>query len=384
MRGFVDRLWDQHKLTVYVLGMIVLFLLVYLAPYMFITIDAGHGGALYKKFGGGTQTNRVYLEGFHFVAPWDKMVPYDLRVQQIEHEFDVLTSRGLSVNVTLSIRFQPRQDLLGVLHRAVGPDYTQKVVIPEIHAMVRNIFGRFTAEEIYTTQRALIQSTLQTSRTEVEQQFIHVDDVLIKTITLPPKILEAIESKLTQEQKFLEMTYVIQKEELEAERRIIEAEGINTAQQIISETLDDKMLRYRGIEATLQLSKSHNAKVILIGGENGLPLILNTGDFVDSQPETDETAGANQLVHTNATTRATMTLTAKPASLEPPAKLSATAEPPKLGPVVATTPVIAPAQATTEGQATVAAPTAPPVNPSRNSVRSSRPAPKLPDAISGY
>lgn len=361
MRGLVDRLWDQHKLTVYVLGMIALFLLVYLAPYMFITIEAGQGGALYKKFGGGTQTNRVYLEGFHFVAPWDRMIPYDLRVQQIEHEFDALTSRGLNVKVTLSIRFQPRQDLLGVLHRAVGPEYTQKVVIPEIHAMVRNIFGRFTAEEIYTTQRALIQSTLQTSRTEVEQQFIHVDDVLIKTITLPPKLLDAIESKLTQEQKFLEMTYVIQKEELEAERRIIEAEGINTAQQIISETLDDKMLRYRGIEATLQLSKSHNAKVILIGGENGLPLILNTGDFVDSQPEPDETI-----------------------SLEPPSKLSATTvEPAKLGPVVTSTPVIAPAQTTPEALADVPLPTPPPVNSSQDAPQSPPPTPKLPVAIPG-
>jgi regulator of protease activity HflC (stomatin/prohibitin superfamily) len=141
---------------------------------------------------------------------------------------------------------------------------------------VRQVAGRYTAEEIYSTKRSEVETAIKSETEEVlNENYIDMRALLIRSINLPDQIKNAIESKLTQEQEARAYEFRLQSAELEADRRRIEAEGISNYNEIISNSLTDNILKQRGIEATLELAKSQNAKVVVIGsGDDGLPLIL--------------------------------------------------------------------------------------------------------------
>jgi regulator of protease activity HflC (stomatin/prohibitin superfamily) len=141
---------------------------------------------------------------------------------------------------------------------------------------VRKVAGRYTAEEIYSTKRAEVeQSIIEETKMVLSQNFIEMKALLIRSINLPEQIKGAIESKLKQEQEALAYEFRLRSEESEAERRRIEAEGIANFNRIINASLTDKIIQQRGIEATIELAKSPNTKVIVVGsGKDGLPLIL--------------------------------------------------------------------------------------------------------------
>ncbi|MFV0267296.1 MAG: SPFH domain-containing protein, partial [Draconibacterium sp.] len=150
------------------------------------------------------------------------------------------------------------------------------LVIPEVRSSVRQVAGRYSAEEIYSTKRAEVeQAIISETRETLGENFIDMKALLIRSINLPAQIKGAIEAKLQQEQESLAYEYKLTKETAEAERRRIEAEGIANYNRIINESLTDKILKQRGIEATQDLAESPNAKVVVIGsGKDGLPLIL--------------------------------------------------------------------------------------------------------------
>jgi regulator of protease activity HflC (stomatin/prohibitin superfamily) len=109
----------------------------------------------------------------------------------------------------------------------------------------------------------------------VDEQYIQLNQILIRDVTLPPTIKEAIERKLKQEQESLEYEFRLVTAKKEAEKVTIEAQGKADANRILSASLTDKILQDKGIDATLELSKSPNAKVVIVGsGDSGLPLIL--------------------------------------------------------------------------------------------------------------
>jgi regulator of protease activity HflC (stomatin/prohibitin superfamily) len=277
--------WSKRNLPVIVgTFFLIAFLCIFFYPLMFFTIESGHAGVIFRRFFGGTVTKYVSDEGFQVIPPWDKMIIYDVRVQQVEHTFRVLSSNGLDITVTTSIRFRPRIELLGVLHKEVGPDYLDKIVLPEVQALIRQVFGQYTPEEIYTTKRSIIEQTLQEALGQIAEKYVVLDDLLLKAIILPVSIESAIEAKLVEEQRALEMKFRIDRERLEADRKVIEAQGVDMSQQIIGASLNQQLLQYKGIEATLSLATSHNSKVVMMGGNGGLPLILNTGlnDQADS------------------------------------------------------------------------------------------------------
>ncbi|MHB8522432.1 MAG: prohibitin family protein [Limisphaerales bacterium] len=269
--------WRRKHFFVIGFFFVAVFVLIYFWPYIFFTIDSGHAGVLFRRFFGGTVTQSVRDEGFQIIPPWDKLIVYDVRVQQMEHFFHVISSNGLDVTITVSIRYHPKIELLGVLHKEVGPEYLQKIVIPEVQALVREVFGQYTPEEMYTTKRSLIEQTLQGALGKIAEKYVVLDDLLIKTIVLPPSIEAAIEAKLVEEQRSLEMKFRIEREKSEAERKVIEAGGVDESQEIIGRSLTDQLLVYKGIEATLALAASQNAKVVVIGGKNGMPIILDAG-----------------------------------------------------------------------------------------------------------
>ncbi len=241
-----------------------------------VSIPGGYRGVLFRQFGGGIQKERPYGEGLHFIAPWNTMYRYEVRQQELTETMEVLSSNGLEIKLDVTLLYHPEVAKLGFLHAEVGDDYLNRVVIPGIRSSARKVVGRYTPEEIYSTKRDRIQQEINAETLKLlERKYVALDEVLIRSILLPPTIKTAIENKLKQEQEDLAYEFRLKKEKKEAERQKIQAEGKAAANRIISESLTDNILREKGIQATLDLAKSGNAKVIVVGsGKDGLPLIL--------------------------------------------------------------------------------------------------------------
>ncbi len=262
------------KYLIYFMIAAVLFMV--LTSTTFITIDPGQKGVLFKKFSGGLDKDFVYGQGFHVIAPWNELIIYDVRVNEATDEIDVLSKNGLPIKISLSYRFAPIQDKIGYLHDQIGDNYLTRIVEPEIKAATREVIGEYLPEELYSTKREAIQVEILTqAKANISKKFIDLDAVLISSVELPAKLKSAIEQKLQEEQLSFEYEFKLDRERKEAERKIIEAQAKADANKILNASLTDKILQDKGIEATLELSKSPNSKIVIVGGgDAGLPLIL--------------------------------------------------------------------------------------------------------------
>ncbi|MGO2101600.1 MAG: prohibitin family protein [Psychroflexus halocasei] len=242
-----------------------------------VNINSGEAGVLFKRFGGGVVTDEPALgEGFHLVAPWNDVFVYEVRQQSIDEKMVVLSSNGLDIKLDVTIWYEPDYDRLGLLHKERGEDYLRRLILPTVRSATRTVVGRYKPEELYAQKRESIQEEMYVeSEQMLKDQFVQVNRILVRDVSLPPTIKQAIERKLKQEQESLEYQYRLEKAEKEKERQRIEAEGKARANEILSASLTDKILREKGIQATIELSTSTNSKVIVIGsGDDGMPLIL--------------------------------------------------------------------------------------------------------------
>ncbi len=256
---------------------VAVILLIILISKSAVTIGSGEAGVLYKTFGDGVVTDKPPLgEGFHLVAPWNKVYVYEVRRQEIFEKMKVLSSNGLDIQLDASAWYQPNYNELGKLHQEIGENYLQRIILPTIRSAARSVVGRYTPEQLYSSKRDAIQAEIfEETKKIVDKQYIVLDDILVRDVTLPPTIKEAIERKLKQEQESLEYEFRLVTAQKEAERQRIEAQGKADANKILSASLTDKILQDKGIEATLKLSQSPNSKVVVVGSSgDGLPLIL--------------------------------------------------------------------------------------------------------------
>ncbi|MGM0933884.1 MAG: prohibitin family protein [Bacteroidota bacterium] len=242
-----------------------------------VTIGAGEAGVLYKTFAGGVVTDEPPLnEGFHLVAPWNKVIVYEVRQQSLEESMTVLSSNGLEIRVDASAWFQPTYSELGKLHSEKGEAYIQRLLQPAIRSASRAVVGRYIPEQLYSSKREAIQKEiLEETRILLKNQYVQVNEILVRDVALPENIKDAIERKLRQEQESLEYEFRLTKATQEAERQRIDAEGKARANEILNASLTPNILREKGIQATVELAKSNNAKTVIIGGgEDGMPIIL--------------------------------------------------------------------------------------------------------------
>jgi len=240
-----------------------------------VTINAGENGVLFQTFSGGVYTESPYDEGFHIIAPWNDMIVYQVRQQKISESMAVLSSNGLEIKLDVTLQFQPIKKMLPLLHKEKGTRYIDDIVIPAMRSATRSVIGRYTPEEIYSSKRDAIQDEIdEETRVILEKQYIAVNEVLVRDVTLPATIKMAIEEKLKQEQESLQYEFRLQKEQKEAQRIKIAAEGKAEANRILNASLTPNILKEKGIEATLKLSESPNTKVVVVGGKDGMPLIL--------------------------------------------------------------------------------------------------------------
>jgi regulator of protease activity HflC (stomatin/prohibitin superfamily) len=271
-----SRAFARRQAPYLVLGFFLLaFAVVFFFDRIVISIHPGELGVLWRRLGGGTQIDTVYREGLHVILPINKMYTYNVRKQQFADTIDVLTVDGLTLQVKYSTRYYLDKDTLPLLHQRVGPDYVSVVVRPEVRSVMRAVFGQYKPEEIYTSQKAIQARASALSKTRLEARFVALDDVPIESITLPAKISQAIETKMAQQQVEEEYLYRLAIATKEAERLRIESDGLKVYHDSINPSLTPSVLSWHGIQATRDLAKSPNAKVIVIGAsKSGLPLIL--------------------------------------------------------------------------------------------------------------
>ncbi len=213
------------------------------------------------------------------------MFLYNIRLQQVSHTYDVLTNDGLDVKAEITIRFKPVEGDLGKLHRDIGPDYINTLIVPIVGAYAREEIARHPPDALYSPIRLVIQEEIRRKTKDAlvnrfypqdrRESYVLVDEILIRNVELPPEVKDAIQEKVVQKQLAEAYTYRLARERQEAERKALEAEGIRRFQAIVNTTISDSYLKWKGIDATLELAKSPNAKVVVIGaGTDGLPIIL--------------------------------------------------------------------------------------------------------------
>ncbi len=259
-----------------VIGIVGFVLLTLFGSSMFLTIDPGEKGVLFKRFGGGLEKDIIYGQGFHVIAPWNDMFVYDVKIHETFEKMEVLSKNGLSIKIDLSFRYMQVKEKIGYLHDEIGRDYLERIIKPEIRSVTREVIGNYLPEELYSTKREAIEDEIEElTRIKVEAKYLTLDAILIRDVTLPLTLRNGIEKKLVQEQESLEYEFKIDKARKEAERKEIEANGIAKFQQIVNRTITPQLLKWKGVEATQEIAKSSNAKVIVIGnGDGDLPIIL--------------------------------------------------------------------------------------------------------------
>ena len=326
------RLWRfifRHFSDILIAFLILSFVAVVILPHMVVTVASGHVGVLWKRFNGpgfqcwcfvgrGTvlDPRELRQEGLHLIWPWDNIYSYDLRLQSTEETYNAISKDGVGLKATINMRFQLKNDSVAVLHKYVGPEYISSVLRPEIGSRARQVIAERTAEEAYR-MRAQIEEDIKkvamvtlgddlnrliqpdaSEQLEPDQyskmlrNSIKLFDTLVLTIELPDAVVGAINRKAEQFYQIEEYQYRIDKEVKESQRKQIEANGIAAFQKTVSEGISDSYLRWRGIEATLRLAESNNAKIVIIGsGKEGMPIILGNMDPPSSKPAEQPAGG---------------------------------------------------------------------------------------------
>ncbi len=239
-------------------------------------VPSGHRGVFFYKFGDGTEMGKVYPEGFNWHMPYNSMFVYRIQTQERKESLTVLSSDGATIKMEMSVLYHPDQTMLDSLQISVGQAYYDVIVAPNLRGIAREVAGRYKPEEIYSTKREEVTSSIMDGlKGEMASKHITIDNVLVRDVTIPAKISEAINFKLTADQEAQKMKFTIEKEKLEAERKRVEAKGIADFQKIISAGITSSYLKWKGIEATQLIAESPNTKVVIIGNDaGGLPIIL--------------------------------------------------------------------------------------------------------------
>jgi regulator of protease activity HflC (stomatin/prohibitin superfamily) len=278
MNQFEQPQIDISRFRPYIIGGIIALVVLILISKTVVILQPTERGVIFYKWGSGLDIENTYEEGLNFVAPWNDMIRFDVSEQKLEETMDVLSSDGLTIQVDVSIRYNPVPEKVGYLFKSFKMNYSDNLVRQELRSAVRKIIGRYTPEELYSTKREEIETSIRQATLDIlDENYVELQALLIRSVRLPQAIMNAIESKLKEEQEQLAYQFRLEKEKSEAERKRIAAEGEAKANSIINSSLTPSLLRMRGIEATQEVAKSPNSKVIIIGGgDGGLPLILNS------------------------------------------------------------------------------------------------------------
>jgi regulator of protease activity HflC (stomatin/prohibitin superfamily) len=243
---------------------------------MFVSVEAGEVVIVYYSLFGGTQHNRIASEGLHVIMPWDKFYRYVVRSQILVDSVTVLSKNGLEVHLDAQVRFHPIFNMVPQLHRRFGPDYVNTFVTPQLKSSVQRVMGLFLAEEVYGSETGVsINRIFENTKQMVGGEFLEIENVALYNIKLPEQVQVAIQSKVQAEQSALAAAFRVLEEQHEAKRKLEEAKGLREYASLFN-AIPQSVLTWKGIQATQELAKSPNAKIIVIGAKGELPLLLGT------------------------------------------------------------------------------------------------------------
>jgi prohibitin 1 len=236
-------------------------------------IPAGHVGV--KDFFGNVSPS-ILLPGVRFVFPFTRVVKMSIKTQEVKETAEVPSKEGLTMDLEGSLLFRLDPTRAPDIYKTIGPNYQEIAVQPQIRSAIREVTATYEAKALYSAERDKIASeTLQLFRKMSEGRGIITEAVLLRKIGLPAVVANAIQEKLKREQEAEQMKFVLQKEQQEAERKRIEAQGVADFQRIVASGISQQLLEWKGIEATEKLALSQNSKVVVIGNpKSGLPIIL--------------------------------------------------------------------------------------------------------------
>jgi prohibitin 1 len=237
------------------------------------TVPAGHVGV--KDFFGNVSADAL-SPGIHVVVPLTGVVRMSVQTQEIKEVAEVPSQEGLILNLETSLLYQLDPAKAAEIYKTVGPDYVGTIVEPQFRSAIREITASYEAKALYSAERERIAGEIfALFRRLASDRGIIVHQVLLRKIGLPPVVANAIQEKLRREQEAEQMKFVLQKEQQEAERKRIEAQGIADFQRIVAQGISAQLLEWKGIEATEKLASSNNTKIVVIGNtKTGLPIIL--------------------------------------------------------------------------------------------------------------
>ncbi len=269
------RVLDMQSRSMFrLLGIVAIGLFVVIMLFSAVTrVDSGAVGVL-TLFG--RVTGEELPEGIHFINPLKTSHELSIRTQEIKETASVPSSEGLVMNLDTSLIYHLNPDKSAEVFQKIGPNYVEVLVEPNLRAAIREATASHTANALYTGEREMVAKQIFDQLLSLlGQRGLVVESVLLRDIQLPATLKSSIESKQQAEQESLAMSFRLQKEKQEADRKRIEAAGVRDFQQIVAQGISPQLLEWKGIEATELLAKSANAKVVVIGGaKSGLPLIL--------------------------------------------------------------------------------------------------------------
>jgi len=218
--------------------------------------------------------------GLHLVNPLANVHRMSIQTSEVKETMDTPSSEGLIVHLDVSILYHLDSGKAPEVYRTIGQDYETVLVKPNVRSAVREVTSSYEAKALYSPEREKMSSEInQHIVAAIQPRGVVVERMLLRDVALPPRLQQAIQEKLSAEQEAARMQFVLLKEKQEAERKKIEAEGISNFQKIVTEGINENLLKWKGIEATKELALSGNAKVVVIGaGKEGLPIILG-GDY---------------------------------------------------------------------------------------------------------
>ena len=224
----------------------------------------------------GRVTGETLPEGIHLVNPLKSVQKLSIQTQSVKESANVPSNEGLILALDTSLLFRLDKDKAAFVFQTVGDNYAEKIVEPTLRAAIRASTSAHSANALYTNARELVQQQIQDELTaQLAPRGVIVENVLLRDVQLPAMLKGSIEAKQQAEQDALRMSFILQKEKEEAERKRIEAQGIADFQRIVATGISAQLLEWKGIEATEKLAASSNAKVVIIGNpKNGLPLVL--------------------------------------------------------------------------------------------------------------
>ncbi len=234
-----------------------------------------------------------YLKsGLNFVNPFVNVESMDIRTQaytmsSVQDEgqqsgddaISTLSSDGLTLKLDLTVWYRLNENDAPQVYRTIGTDYVEKIVRPAVRTAIRDVSVGYNATDIYSIKREdFIANVTKNLENAFNGRGIILERVLLRNVELPEKVRAAIDEKIASEQRAQQMVYVLQKEKQEAERKRVEAQGISDYNRIVSQSITDQVLQLKGIEATLELGKSNNSKMVIMNGKS-MPLIFGAGGF---------------------------------------------------------------------------------------------------------